>query len=281
MGVVKKRPQQYRRRRERSVPRRRRAPRASPGSLYRIQMAPRRMVRILFIWTEKLTFLSLLKRVTRGLAVERAVLPVIELVVTSYLIIVFVVTSYCRPFYKYWQFNPDPGDRCHPDTPGLYIAVLIMNIVTDACIAIIPIPAKKTGISVVLCGGVFTMAASIIRVYYSINMESLSAIAPPLWACDEAMVSCFVVNAPIFVALFRKSFWRSGKLTITDQSNDTPGCGRSTELASRRRHKPCRFRHPHGMDTWLATDNTNVDVERTSSTDAINPIRVYTKTVAK
>lgn len=64
-----------------------------------------------FIWTEKLTILFLLKRVARGFAVEKAVLPVMGLVVATYLTIVVVVTSYCRPFYKYWQFFPDPGGK--------------------------------------------------------------------------------------------------------------------------------------------------------------------------
>lgn len=140
--------------------------------------------------------------------------------------------------------------------------------------------AKKTGIAVVLCTSVFTMAASIIHVRYSINSEIYRTIAPALWAWDEAVVSCFVVNAPIFVTLFRKSFWRRGMPRGTEQSDDAaPGGGRHTELADRR-HKLARFRHPHDMDTWLASDNTTVDVE-TSSTDAINPARASTITVAK
>ncbi|KAK8009455.1 hypothetical protein PG991_012006 [Apiospora marii] len=250
---------------------------------------------VLAFWTEKLCILFLLKRLTRGLWVERLVKPMMAIVVTCYLIIVVVVTTYCIPFHNYWQIYPDPGTRCHPDTTGLYVAVLVMNCLTDLGIAAIPIPllrharmhwAKKIGIAVILCASVFTMIAAIMRVYFS--MTGKVGAAPAFWACRECLVSCFVVNAPIFVAVFRSSFWRpsgssygsyfgsSGKGRRAGAGNgggDGGGSGQvpagHTELEDRK-HAKNRYRHPHEMDTWLAHDRTIVDCEATSSTERIH-----------
>ncbi|KAK8076969.1 hypothetical protein PG996_003139 [Apiospora saccharicola] len=258
-----------------------------------------------FVWTEKLCILFLLKRLTRGLWVERLVKPMMAIVITCYLIIVVIVTTYRIPFHKIWQIYPDPGTRCHPDTPGLYMAVLVMNCLTDLGIAAIPIPvsdfpmtdffasllrharmhwAKKVGIAVILCASVFTMIAAVMRVYFS--MTGKVGAAHAFWACRECLVSCFVVNAPIFVAVFRSSFWRpngnsygsyfgsSGKGRRAGVGGDgAGGYGQvpagHTELEDRK-HGRNKYRHPHEMDTWLAHDRTIVDYEATSSTERIH-----------
>lgn len=62
-------------------------------------------------WAEKLCILFLLKRLTRGLWVERLVKPMMAIVITCYLIIVIIVTTYCIPFHNYWQIYPDPGSK--------------------------------------------------------------------------------------------------------------------------------------------------------------------------
>ncbi|KAK8130637.1 hypothetical protein PG999_003017 [Apiospora kogelbergensis] len=243
-----------------------------------------------FVWTEKLCILFLLKRLTRGLWVQRFIKPLMAIVVGCYLIIVILVTTYCIPFHKYWQIYPDPGTRCYPDTPGLYMAVLIMNCSTDLGIAAIPIPllrearmhwAKKIGIAVILCASAFTMVAAILRVYFS--MTGKAGAAPAFWACRECLVSCFVVNAPVFVAAFRPSFWRrsgstygsyfgsSGKGAAAGPGGAV-GSGQvpagHTELEDRK-HRKNRYPHPHEMDTWLAHDRTVVDCEAASSTERI------------
>ncbi|KAK7977069.1 hypothetical protein PG988_004559 [Apiospora saccharicola] len=110
--------------------------------------------------------------------------------------------------------------------------------------------------------------------------------AHAFWACRECLVSCFVVNASIFVAVFRSSFWRpnwnsywsyfgsSGKGRRAGAVGD--GAGGSgqvpaghTELEDRK-HGRNKYRHPHEMDTWLAHDRTIVDYEATSSTERIH-----------
>ncbi|KAK7947850.1 uncharacterized protein PG986_008736 [Apiospora aurea] len=195
-----------------------------------------------FVWTEKLCILFLLKRLTRGLLVERLIKPMMVIFITCYLIIVLL-----RHAPMHW--------------------------------------AKKIGIVVILCASVFTMIAAVMRVYFS--MTGKVGAAPSFWACRECLVSCFVVNAPIFVAVFRSSFWRrtgstygshfgsSGKGARAggdrgDGSGQVPAG--HTELKDRR-HPKNKYRHPHEMDTWLAHDRTIVDCEAASSTERIHEPR--------
>lgn len=62
-----------------------------------------------FVWTLKLCMVFFLRRLVAGIWVEKFIIPMMVLVCTCYVIIIIVVTTSCRPFYKYWQIYPDPG----------------------------------------------------------------------------------------------------------------------------------------------------------------------------
>ncbi|KAF4989001.1 hypothetical protein FDECE_14855 [Fusarium decemcellulare] len=226
-----------------------------------------------FVWTLKLCMMFLLKRLTKGLYMARFIKPMMALIVTCYVIIVIVVCTYCRPFHKYWQVYPDPGTKCYPDTSGLYVAVLTMNLITDTLIVIIPLPVifqarmpilKKLGMMLLLSAGVFIMVAAILRVYMSFT--SKSGAAPAFWACREATVACFVVNAPPLVPMFRKSFWQKGPIDSSSYSNSRSGPSGHIPLSDRANS---RFRPTNGLDTYIGRDQTVIDVE-SSSTEHIN-----------
>lgn len=83
--------------------------------------------------------------------------------------------SACRPFHKLWQILPDPGPYCFPQSHVFLITVLVLNLVTDLCIILIPIPiilplkiswGRKFGLLGLFCAGVFVMIAAILRVYF-------------------------------------------------------------------------------------------------------------------
>jgi hypothetical protein len=62
-----------------------------------------------------------------------------------------------------------------PQSPAFLITVLVLNLVTDLCIILIPIPiivplriswGRKFGLLLMFGAGVFVMIAAILRVYF-------------------------------------------------------------------------------------------------------------------
>jgi hypothetical protein len=62
-----------------------------------------------------------------------------------------------------------------PQSRAFLITVLVLNLVTDLCIILIPIPIilplnismrRKLGIMLLFCAGVFTMMTAVLRVYF-------------------------------------------------------------------------------------------------------------------
>ncbi|KAL4972030.1 hypothetical protein BDW66DRAFT_144983 [Aspergillus desertorum] len=89
------------------------------------------------------------------------------------------------------------------------------NVVTDAILLTIPIPllakvrlalSRKLVIGVLLCGGIFVMAATLLRCILSfqdINSINNSTV----WAIRETFVAIIAVNAPCIKPLFSSSVW--------------------------------------------------------------------------
>lgn len=116
------------------------------------------------VWTLKANMLFFYRRVVKGTWTERLVGPVMGLVVGSFLVIVLTMTLTCRPFKTLWQVLPDPGRKsshilphqralwclpltsfswpanCTPQNKVFFITIVVFNIITDACIMMIPIP---------------------------------------------------------------------------------------------------------------------------------------------
>lgn len=63
------------------------------------------------VWTLKVNMLFFYRRVVKGTWTERLVVPVMGLVVGSFLVIVLTMTLTCRPFKTLWQVLPDPGRK--------------------------------------------------------------------------------------------------------------------------------------------------------------------------
>jgi hypothetical protein len=112
------------------------------------------------------------------------------LVVSTWLVCVFIVVGSCRPFHGYWQIYPNPGgnlpkrsyDCCL--TNALLAACQLassaqvlwtycaMNVLTDFYLLLIPGPmlwnstlptSKKVGLLVLFSGGVFIIICSFLR----------------------------------------------------------------------------------------------------------------------
>ncbi|RSL42511.1 hypothetical protein CEP54_015456 [Fusarium duplospermum] len=95
------------------------------------------------------------------------------LIAITYIAIMASIFLGCRPFHRFWQIYPDPGNLCQPATSKLFIfLVLTLNIVTDIYLIAIPIPVlwraklpkfKKIVLIILFSGGVFVMVAGILR----------------------------------------------------------------------------------------------------------------------
>jgi hypothetical protein len=68
-----------------------------------------------------------------------------------------------------------------PQSPAFLITVLVLNLVTDLCIILIPIPiilplriswGRKVGLMILFTAGVFVMIAAILRVYFVLAVRS-------------------------------------------------------------------------------------------------------------
>jgi len=62
-----------------------------------------------------------------------------------------------------------------PQSPAFLITVLVLNLLTDMCIILIPIPiilplriswGRKIGLMIMFTAGIFVMIAAILRVYF-------------------------------------------------------------------------------------------------------------------
>lgn len=113
------------------------------------------------------------------------------LVIACFLASIIAIFASCRPFYKNWQINPDPGskpslshfitihrantqlDICQPAISKPVIAVTFAaNLLTDPYIIFIPIPMlwksslkliKKIATTIVLSAGVFILVCATLK----------------------------------------------------------------------------------------------------------------------
>lgn len=119
----------------------------------------------------------------------------------------------CIPREKIW--HPDLEGRCI-DTPSSIIATSAINVVSDLTILFVPIVGiwklklplrRKLGAGAVFAVGIFANIASIIRLYYSVELTRTHdltwAIEPvACWALAEFTTVILVACAPFFPRLF-------------------------------------------------------------------------------
>lgn len=71
------------------------------------------------IWTLKFNMVCFYSRVVRGLWTEKFIMPLMVLIIATFVAIVFTLALTCRPFQHLWQVWPDPGRECSPPRPSL------------------------------------------------------------------------------------------------------------------------------------------------------------------
>ncbi|KAL2857359.1 hypothetical protein BJY01DRAFT_202662 [Aspergillus pseudoustus] len=188
---------------------------------------------VTLIWSLKACMLFFYNRLTLGLMQQKLVKFNAILCAGTYVAVIFTIFLHCRPLSKHFQVYPDPGLNCSADYVN-YIVIAVTNVVTDAILLSIPIPLlakvrlalrryaftyrmvtplytyynryRKLIIGVLLCGGVFVMAATLLRCILSLqSIESINTST--IWAIRETFVAIIAVNAPCIKPLFSSSIW--------------------------------------------------------------------------
>jgi hypothetical protein len=110
----------------------------------------------------------------------------------SFLAVILTIYASCRPFNHYWQINPNPGNACQAavSKPILWVS-FILNVTTDVCILLLPIPMlwksslrtlKKFAATLVVSAGVLIVVCAILK--------SVNVIIVSLSNIISARISC-------------------------------------------------------------------------------------------
>ncbi|EEQ30408.1 conserved hypothetical protein [Microsporum canis CBS 113480] len=170
------------------------------------------------IWSLKACMLFFYARLTIGLYKESMVKIAAIICACTYAISMITILSHCRPIEKNWQVNPDPGDICTLGIPN-YIAVATTNLL-------------KLIIGLLLCGGVFIMAATLLRCILSI--QSIHGInISTIWAIRESFVAILAINAPCIKPIFSPRAWTitSDDSSPKDSENQSSNTTSSYQLS--------------------------------------------------
>ncbi|KAI8936146.1 hypothetical protein NX059_007641 [Plenodomus lindquistii] len=209
------------------------------------------------IWTLKLNMLFLYRRVVSFVWVKKFIVPVMIIVGVTGVAIWILLATACRPFHKLWQIWPDPGMYCMPQSPAFLVTILVLNLTTDMCIMLIPIPiiiplriswGRKLGLLMMFSAGVFVMIAAILRVYF-VLVERRGGVAA-IWSCREDIVAVIIGQATMVRPLFTKRFWNetrtgssaydSSKPSQTEGSHELSGGSIPNKRVSRLGFRPVK-----------------------------------------
>ncbi|KAK6224479.1 hypothetical protein QIS74_02806 [Colletotrichum tabaci] len=169
-----------------------------------------------YLWSLKATLLFFYKRLTFDLWQNAKVLRYLTwFTIASYLAVVGTITFSCLPFSDNWGVRPLPSEKCVFKPQNLLVTTFL-NVLTDAAILSLPLPVlreirlplyKKMFIAVLICSGLFVIAAAIMRVAVTLGSEP-STITVNRWGVRECEVGLMAINAPILRPLFSRRFWQ-------------------------------------------------------------------------
>ncbi|KAF4251153.1 hypothetical protein KXW98_006656 [Aspergillus fumigatus] len=197
----------------------------------------------------------------------------------TYLIVILSILFGCHPMHKNWQIYPNPGLRCQPAIAPLDVYMTVtLNVATDIYLITIPTPMlfkarlpwrEKLELFILFSGGIFVMAAGILRCVLIVTAGANGASQAGSWACRETFVAVVIGNAPMIYPLFRRAARRAGwYISSRGHSQSYPAYPLSEgERGENSTHhsKKRRFRHPLSIpDTHWHTINDEAMILPTS-----------------
>ncbi|KAF9887271.1 hypothetical protein FE257_010399 [Aspergillus nanangensis] len=210
------------------------------------------------LWLLKACMAIFYSRLTAGLINMRLRVQIAyAFIAVTYLAVILSILLGCQPMSKNWQIYPDPGNYCQPAVSHIDVYVtVVLNVATDLYLITIPTPMlfkarlpwrEKLELLVLFSGGIFVMAAGILRCVLIVTAGADGAQQAGSWACRETFVAVIIGNAPMIYPLCRRVARRAGwymtNLTtgkgLHSQSYPLSENDHSTMHSKRR-----RFRHP-------------------------------------
>lgn len=184
------------------------------------------------LWSLKGSLLVLYSRLTAGLDRHYGIRIRVGyvFVVVSYLAVIMNLMLGCRPFHRYWQIDPDPGNVCQPAVANEIVWIYYaFNVTTDIYLLTIPLPMlfistmklwRKIGLMLLFSGGTLVIVCATVRcvIIYTNPIEGAQNAGS--WAVRETFVATVTTNLPIVYPLFHK--------LLTMVLDTLPGTKRST-----------------------------------------------------
>ncbi|TDZ74941.1 hypothetical protein CTRI78_v000383 [Colletotrichum trifolii] len=215
-----------------------------------------------YLWSMKGSLLFFYKRLTFDVWQHASVLRYITwFTVASYVVVVGTVTFGCVPFQDNWGVRPLPSKKCvfkpqnllvttflsesqNPQSQRMPSPTCVPDVLTDAAILSLPLPVlkeirvslyKKMFIAVLICSGLFVIAAAIMRVAVTLG-SAPSTITVNRWGVVECEIGLMAINAPILRPLFSRRFWQWHYQPPRRESNPMMSVkGSRTTIGRRRR----------------------------------------------
>ncbi|KAF7174023.1 hypothetical protein CNMCM5623_006329 [Aspergillus felis] len=230
------------------------------------------------LWLLKACMAIFYSRLTAGLINMHIRVRVAYVAIgVTYLTVILSILCGCYPMHKNWQIYPDPGIHCQPAISPIDVYVTVtLNVATDVYLITIPTPMlfkarlpwrEKLELFILFSGGIFVMAAGILRCVLIVTAGANGASQAGSWACRETFVAVVIGNAPMIYPLFRRAARRAGwYISSRSQSKSYPAYPLSEGVENTTHHsKKRRFRHPLSIpDTQWHTINDETMILPTS-----------------
>ncbi|TLD28589.1 hypothetical protein PspLS_04054 [Pyricularia sp. CBS 133598] len=168
------------------------------------------------IWSLKLSMLFFYMRLVEGLGRRYRVRIYVGffLVIATFLSTILTIFLGCRPFRKYWQISPDPGNQCQPAVSDPIVwSSFAANVATDIYLIAIPLPllwgstlrlGKKIASTIVLGAGIFVLVCAILKTIYVLVDPLDGAQLAGQWGTREAFTAVMTTNLPMIFPLIRQ-----------------------------------------------------------------------------
>ncbi|PKY07657.1 hypothetical protein P168DRAFT_295382 [Aspergillus campestris IBT 28561] len=164
----------------------------------------------------KLSMLAFYIRLTEGLGYRYRgpVYVGFALVIGTMLISIITIFAACRPFYGYWQINPDPGNACQAAVSKPVVwASFASNVSTDIYLILIPIPMlwisrlkllKKVTTTIVFGAGLFVLVCAILKSVFVLTEDPVNgAQLAGEWGTRETFAAVVTTNLPMIFHFLR------------------------------------------------------------------------------
>ncbi|KAH6609149.1 hypothetical protein Trco_002495 [Trichoderma cornu-damae] len=170
------------------------------------------------LWTLKASLLIFYTRLTEGLTRQYRIRIYVgfAFLAVGYIVVALNLYLSCRPFQKFWQIYPDPGNNCQPAVSNQIIWVYwAFNVTTDLYIISVPVPMlwgsslkplKKVGLMILFSGGLFVVVCATLRCVLIVTDSENGAQLAGSWAVRETFVAMVTTNLPMIFPLLKVFF---------------------------------------------------------------------------